>query len=178
MPGSHAGTMSFHIIIHRLARARSESLLTPASLSSSIAEVVDLTNRVKTISSGPAASGGLSDIYKGVRIAWVWERMKGTKRSRCAFLTLVCLSNRHNIQPQVAIKVFRILTIKDRDDPRARKVNPTSILAAWVYLTIDAFTTLDREVYVCHRLEHPNVVKIFRTSYHMGRRPAMVMRWY
>ena len=166
MPGSHVGTMGFQIIIHRLARTKSESLLTPASLSSSIlAEVVDLTNRVKTISSGPAAEGGLSDIYKGVRIAWVWERMKGTKRSWCASLTLVpCLFARHDIQPQVAIKVFRILTIKDRDDPRARKVSSTSILAAWVYVTIDAFTTLDREVYVCHRLEHPNVVKLFRTS--------------
>lgn len=29
-----------------------------------------------------------------------------------------------------------------------------------------------------HRLEHANVVKLFGTSYHMGGRPAMVMKWY
>jgi hypothetical protein len=49
------------------ATPKSESPLTPASLSSPIAGVVDLTNRVKTISSGPVAHGGLSDIYKGER---------------------------------------------------------------------------------------------------------------
>jgi len=31
---------------------------------------------------------------------------------------------------------------------------------------------------VWHRLEHPNVVKLFGTSYHMSGRPAMVMQWY
>lgn len=49
------------------ATPQSESPLTPASLSSPIAGVVDLTNRIKTISSGPVAHGGLSDIYKGER---------------------------------------------------------------------------------------------------------------
>jgi serine/threonine protein kinase len=37
---------------------------------------------------------------------------------------------------------------------------------------------LNREVYIWHRLEHPNIVKLFGTSYHMGGRPSMVMRWY
>ncbi|KAF8995897.1 hypothetical protein BDQ17DRAFT_965806 [Cyathus striatus] len=37
---------------------------------------------------------------------------------------------------------------------------------------------LNREVYVWHRLEHPNVAKLFGTSYHMSGRPAMVMQWY
>jgi len=59
----------------------------------------------------------------------------------------------------VAIKLLRILTKKDQDGVRARK-------------------RLNREVYVWHGLEHPNVVKLFGTSYHMSGRPAMVMRWY
>ena len=33
-------------------------------------------------------------------------------------------------------------------------------------------------MYVWHRLEHPNVVKLYGTSYHMAGRPAMVMQWY
>ncbi|KAJ3517678.1 hypothetical protein NLJ89_g352 [Agrocybe chaxingu] len=59
----------------------------------------------------------------------------------------------------VAIKLLRILTKKDQDGLRARK-------------------RLNREVYVWHRLEHPNIIKLFGTSYHMSGRPAMVMQWY
>jgi len=59
----------------------------------------------------------------------------------------------------VAIKVLRILTRKDQDGVRTRK-------------------RLNREVYVWHRLEHPNVVKLFGTSYHISGRPAMIMQWY
>lgn len=59
----------------------------------------------------------------------------------------------------VAVKVLRIFRVKDQDGVRARK-------------------RLNREVYVWHRLEHPNVVKLFGTSYHMGGRPSMIMQWY
>ncbi|PPR04154.1 hypothetical protein CVT24_010714 [Panaeolus cyanescens] len=60
---------------------------------------------------------------------------------------------------KVAIKVLRFLTMRDPDGVRMRK-------------------RLNREVYVWHRLEHPNVVKLFGTSYHMASRPAMIMQWY
>uniref|UniRef100_A0A8H8CJE6 Protein kinase domain-containing protein n=1 Tax=Psilocybe cubensis TaxID=181762 RepID=A0A8H8CJE6_PSICU len=59
----------------------------------------------------------------------------------------------------VAIKVLRILARKDHDGANARK-------------------KLNKEVYVWHRLEHPNIVKLFGTSYHMSGRPAMIMQWY
>ncbi|KIM37613.1 hypothetical protein M413DRAFT_448407 [Hebeloma cylindrosporum] len=59
----------------------------------------------------------------------------------------------------VAIKLLRIFAEKDQDGARARK-------------------RLNREVYVWHGLEHPNVVKLYGTSYHMSGRPAMVMQWY
>ncbi|PPQ92469.1 hypothetical protein CVT25_009734 [Psilocybe cyanescens] len=59
----------------------------------------------------------------------------------------------------VAIKVLRIMARKDHDGHRARK-------------------RLDKEVYVWYRLEHPNIVKLFGTSYHMSGRPAMIMQWY
>lgn len=142
LPRLHVSIPTFKAPSHSdSATPQSESPLTPASLSSPIAGVVDLTNRVKTTSSGPVAHGGLSDIYKGVRYGSGSGEEEGDE-------TIL-----------VAIKVLRILSIKDRDDARARK-------------------RLNREVYVWHRLEHPNVVKLFGTSYHMGGRPAMVMRWY
>jgi len=121
---------------------QSESPETPASLSSPIAGVVDLTNRVKTVSSGPVAHGGLSDIYKGVRYSSNSGEDEGDETILVRILeSLAYPFDRHDIQPQVAIKVLRILSsIKDRDDARARKVNPKNILAAWVYLTFDAFT--------------------------------------
>ncbi|KAG6817516.1 hypothetical protein H0H93_007155, partial [Arthromyces matolae] len=37
---------------------------------------------------------------------------------------------------------------------------------------------LNWEVYVWHRLEHPNIAKLFGMSYHMSGRPSMVMEWY
>lgn len=80
----------------------------------------------------------------------------------------------------MAIKLLRILTRKDQDGVRARKVKAITIILQVVALnrTFCVFQRLNREVYVWHRLEHPNVVKLFGTSYHMSGRPAMVMRWY
>jgi len=60
---------------------------------------------------------------------------------------------------QVAVKLLRVLASKDLDCEKLHK-------------------RLNREVYVWHRLEHPNIVKLFGTSYHMSGRPAMVMKWY
>ncbi|KAG6900003.1 hypothetical protein C0993_004311 [Termitomyces sp. T159_Od127] len=37
---------------------------------------------------------------------------------------------------------------------------------------------LNWEVYVWHRLEHPNIAQLFGTSYHMSGRPSMIMKWY
>ncbi|KIM84884.1 hypothetical protein PILCRDRAFT_817699 [Piloderma croceum F 1598] len=59
----------------------------------------------------------------------------------------------------VAIKLLRVLAKKDFDDVRARK-------------------RLNRELYVWHRLDHPNIARMFGTSYHMGGRPAIVLEWY
>jgi len=60
---------------------------------------------------------------------------------------------------RVVIKLLRILSRHDTDGVRARK-------------------RLNREVYVWHRLDHPNIARMFGTSYHMGGRPAMVLEWY
>ncbi|RDB31079.1 putative serine/threonine-protein kinase drkC [Hypsizygus marmoreus] len=117
---------------------------TPASLSSPITGVVDLTKSVKTLNSSPATTGGFSDIYRGE-----WTRTSsgndnpGTKGEAVL----------------VAIKLLRVLTVHDEDYSKARR-------------------RLNREVYIWHRLEHPNIVKLFGTSYHMCGRPSMVMRWY
>lgn len=59
----------------------------------------------------------------------------------------------------VAVKLLRVLSAKDHDGVKARK-------------------RLNREVYVWHRLDHPNIATFFGTSYHMAGRPAMVMQWY
>ena len=68
IPRLHVSIPTFKAPSHSdSATPQSESPLTPASLSSPIAGVVDLTNRVKTISAGPVAHGGLSDIDKGER---------------------------------------------------------------------------------------------------------------
>lgn len=53
----------------RASSSNYESPVTPASLTSPITGVVDLTRSVRTISSSPVAHGGLSDIYKGE-----WDR--------------------------------------------------------------------------------------------------------
>jgi len=60
---------------------------------------------------------------------------------------------------RVVIKLLRTLSRHDADGVRARK-------------------RLNREVYVWHRLDHPNIARMFGTSYHMGGRPAMVLEWY
>ncbi|KAF8175098.1 kinase-like domain-containing protein [Pholiota molesta] len=119
---------------------QSESPQTPASITTPIAGVVDLTKDVTTTSKFAVAQGGLSDIYMGE-----WYRTKNDGGDQ---ETLI-----------VAIKLLRVLAAKDEDGFRSRK-------------------RLNREVYVWHRLEHPNVVKLFGTSYHMSGRPAMVMQWY
>ncbi|KAJ7595485.1 kinase-like domain-containing protein [Mycena floridula] len=59
----------------------------------------------------------------------------------------------------IAVKLIRVLSAKDHDGVKARK-------------------RLNREVYVWHRLDHPNVAAFFGTSYHLGGRPAMIMQWY
>ncbi|PPR05804.1 hypothetical protein CVT26_010154 [Gymnopilus dilepis] len=100
---------------------QSESPETPASVTSPIAGVVDLTKYVATTSKEAVAHGGLSDIYLGE-----WHRTE----------------------------------------------------ESWVAGEKEVVRKLNREVYVWHRLEHPNVVKLFGTSYHMSGRPAMVMQWY
>jgi serine/threonine protein kinase len=121
---------------------QSESPETPASVTSPIAGVVDLTKSVTTTSKYAVAHGGLSDIYLGE-----WHRTEN--EAEAGEMKVVV----------VAIKLLRILARKDQDGVRARK-------------------RLNREVYVWHRLDHPNVVKLFGTSYHMSGRPAMVMQWY
>ncbi|KAG6809612.1 hypothetical protein H0H92_015530 [Tricholoma furcatifolium] len=57
----------------------------------------------------------------------------------------------------VAVKLLRVFSITDLEATRKR---------------------LNWEVYVWHRLDHPNVAKFFGTSYHMSGRPSMVMQWY
>jgi len=101
--------------------------------------VVDLTQRIKTLSCDALTHGGFSDIHWGE-----WERH---------------LENGQTETTLVAIKLLRVLAGKDVDGVRARK-------------------RLNREVYVWHRLDHPNIAKMFGTSYHMSGRPAMVLEWY
>ncbi|KAF8805661.1 hypothetical protein BYT27DRAFT_7192255 [Phlegmacium glaucopus] len=84
---------------------QSESPETPASLSSPIAGVVDLTKHVKTISTYAVAQGGLSDIYKG---EWHQSEMGCDGENKEVVV--------------VAIKLLRILTRKDQDGVRARRV--------------------------------------------------------
>jgi len=69
------------------------------------------------------------------------------------------LEDRRTETTLVAIKLLRVLSGKDIDGVRARK-------------------RLNREVYVWHRLDHPNIAKMFGTSYHMSGRPAMILEWY
>ncbi|KAF8154935.1 hypothetical protein B0H34DRAFT_544357 [Crassisporium funariophilum] len=85
---------------------QSDSPETPASANSPIAGVVDLTNHVKTISSCAMAQGGLSDIYKGE-----WYRIDTNNEG-----------HKIEVVVPVAIKLLRILTRKDQDGVRARKV--------------------------------------------------------
>ncbi|KAJ3931536.1 MAG: kinase-like domain-containing protein [Lentinula lateritia] len=60
---------------------------------------------------------------------------------------------------QVAIKLLRVLSSKGYDEVKARK-------------------RLNREVYVWHRLDHPNIATFLGTSYHMGNRPSLVLPWF
>ncbi|KAF5356371.1 hypothetical protein D9758_009470 [Tetrapyrgos nigripes] len=60
---------------------------------------------------------------------------------------------------KVAIKLLRVLSSNGYDEVKARK-------------------RLNREVYVWHRLEHPNIVTFLGTSYHMSGRPALVLPWF
>ncbi|TFK31104.1 hypothetical protein BDQ12DRAFT_319570 [Crucibulum laeve] len=82
----------------------SNSPETPATLSSPITGIVDLTRYLKTHSSSPVAQGGLSDIYKGE-----WERQSEEDGRKESVL--------------VAIKLLRVLSVKDQEGARARKVN-------------------------------------------------------
>jgi hypothetical protein len=78
----------------------------------------------------------------------------------------------------VAIKLLRILTIRDQDGVKARKVLPLAHPEFDEHYINGSLQRLNREVYVWHRLEHPNIVKLFGTSYHMSGRPSMVMQWH
>ncbi|KAG6872598.1 hypothetical protein C0995_008580 [Termitomyces sp. Mi166 len=49
---------------------------------------------------------------------------------------------------------------------------------AWSRRNGETVIRLNWEVYVWHRLEHPNIARLFGTSYHMSGRPSMVMEWY
>ncbi|KAF5372308.1 hypothetical protein D9615_009223 [Tricholomella constricta] len=140
---SHPTLPLLSIPLHRYPHSRSTSVTpdsdTPASTTSPIAGVVDLTHRVKTLNESPVTTGGFSDIYRGI---WMNDRPGRAPRSDTNL---------------VAIKLIRILAMGDVTKARKR---------------------LNREVYVWHRLEHPNIVKLFGTSYHMSGRPSMVMQWY
>ncbi|KAJ3821097.1 kinase-like domain-containing protein, partial [Lentinula raphanica] len=59
----------------------------------------------------------------------------------------------------VAIKLIRVLSSKGYDEVKARK-------------------RLNREVYVWHRLDHPNIASFLGTSYHMANRPALILPWF
>ncbi|KAF8953878.1 hypothetical protein BDZ97DRAFT_572314 [Flammula alnicola] len=83
---------------------QSDSPETPASVTSPIAGVVDLTRSVTTTSRYAVAQGGLSDIYMGEWHRAVDDAGVGEKIT-------------------VAIKLLRVLASKDQDGVRARKVN-------------------------------------------------------
>lgn len=118
---------------------QSESPETPLSLSSPIAGVVDLTKHIKTISTFAVAQGGLSDIYKG---EWYQSERDCEGESKEAIVVPVCPFCFHQVpwptlRKQVAIKLLRILTRKDQDGVRARKVQSsklTPIIVAWTCL--------------------------------------------
>ncbi|KAF8054346.1 hypothetical protein FPV67DRAFT_1682643 [Lyophyllum atratum] len=112
---------------------------TPASISSPIAGVIDLTSSIQTLNESPVTTGGFFDIYKG---EWTREATRSGKSQEKVL---------------VAIKLLRVFAIREHEKARKR---------------------LNWEVYIWHRLEHPNIVKFFGTSYHLGGRPSMVMQWY
>ncbi|KAK7457133.1 hypothetical protein VKT23_010433 [Stygiomarasmius scandens] len=135
---------------------------TPASLSSPIVGVVDLTKHVKTTSNEPEFHGGYSDIYCGE-----WEREfdpPETENKPGAQLDDHKVHSNNSLVRQtetieVAIKLLRVLSSSGYDEVKARK-------------------RLNREVYVWHRLEHPNIVTFLGTSYHMSGRPSLVLPWF
>ncbi|KAJ3740233.1 kinase-like domain-containing protein, partial [Lentinula detonsa] len=55
--------------------------------------------------------------------------------------------------------VLRVLSSKGYDEAKARK-------------------RLNREVYVWHRLNHPNIATFLGTSYHMENRPSLILPWF
>ena len=145
---------------------------TPSSATSPIAGVVDLTKNVTTISKDVAAHGGLSDIYKGE-----WRRVRDCGIEIVPVRRSGTINRRKSLTSfQVAVKLLRVLTWNDQDGVRARKVGYSIPFTCMLFKTV--VQRLNREVYVWHRLEHPNVVKLFGTSYHISGRPAMVMQWY
>ncbi|KAJ4469208.1 kinase-like domain-containing protein [Lentinula aciculospora] len=60
---------------------------------------------------------------------------------------------------EVAIKLLRVLSSKGYDETKAKK-------------------RLNREVYVWHRLDHPNIATFLGTSYHMENRPSLILPWF
>ncbi|KAJ3862268.1 kinase-like domain-containing protein, partial [Lentinula novae-zelandiae] len=55
--------------------------------------------------------------------------------------------------------LLRVLSSKGYDEVKARK-------------------RLNREVYVWHRLDHPNIATFLGTSYHMANRPSLILPWF
>lgn len=140
----------------------------PDSPASPVTRVVDLTQQIRTISKDALTHGGFADIYWGE-----WERRSEdgqTKTVRMSiprsdpFLTVPFA------QTSVAIKLLRVLAKKDIDGVRARKVSARSFCK--LGLLINQWQRLNRELYVWHRLDHPNIARMFGTSYHMGGRPV------
>jgi hypothetical protein len=140
-----------------------------------VAGVADLTGKVKTAVPHALAHGGFSDIYRG---EWEVEAMSQdgcghveTRSVRIGLWPFALLLNDF----QVAIKVLRVLTRENSTDVRLRKVK--SFFGCF-RCGLTSVQRLNREVYVWHRLRHPNVAVFFGTTYHMNGRPAMVMQWY
>lgn len=102
---------------------------TPAS-SSPISGVIDLTQSIVTLNESPVTTGGFSDIYRGE-----WTRQSSgddaqvggaPKRETVivrAFPFVYHTFNLYlNLLYQVAIKLLRILAVKDQDCIKARRV--------------------------------------------------------
>ncbi|KAL0959123.1 hypothetical protein HGRIS_014417 [Hohenbuehelia grisea] len=85
-----------------------ESPETPASLSSPVVGVVDLTKRIRTRSKDPLMHGGFSDIYMG---EWEQDAFASNDGELGASAELKL----------VAIKLLRVLSRQDQDGVKARK---------------------------------------------------------
>ncbi|THU98775.1 hypothetical protein K435DRAFT_521449 [Dendrothele bispora CBS 962.96] len=137
LPASHSATSqsesppsSDRLFGHAHSESQSTTPETPASLSSPIVGVVDLTKNVRTTSTGPDFHGGYSDIYCGE-----WEKELEVDsnlddaRSDTSAPTMVedtSISTTGAVRRtkivKVAIKLLRVLSASGYDEVRARKV--------------------------------------------------------